>query len=546
MVSTSEQVVQCLEAHQSFIVEAGAGSGKTRTLVEALTYLITSQAGALLARGQQIVCITYTNVAANEIRSRINRDPLVRVSTIHDFLWSVIGGFQNELRAGLLAANSAAAEDRRILDLDISGVPIVYWQYPRKWNEGKIHHDDVIMLSAWMFSTYPKLARLVADKFPVLFVDEYQDTHTTTIHLLLDDLVARNAGRMTVGLFGDHMQKIYGTGVGKVERADLVVIQKVENYRCCPAVVDLLNNLRPSLRQVPMGARQHGSARFFWTAPGVSRPVSIMREQLRREGWKESEGKVLMLTRRAIASDLRWPDLLAAYSQRGSLSVDDLVSRDDEFGQAFADIEELARAFNLGRYGDFLALRAVGRGPLSTHVEKSAAASQMAQLNHLRETGTVGDVLDFVWDSGLLRKPGRVLRLMERIHTADDPARSARDQSFLESLAAVPFSQVTSFERYLNDETPFSTNHGVKGEEYENVLVVLDDTLWPMYKFEAVLAGDTSRTQHSRSLNLFYVSCSRARQNLAVLAASPMSAQAMEGARRLFGEGNVVELQREA
>jgi DNA helicase-2/ATP-dependent DNA helicase PcrA len=41
----------------------------------------------------------------------------------------------------------------------------------------------------------------------------------------------------------------------------------------------------------------------------------------------------------------------------------------------------------------------------------------------------------------------------------------------------------------------FSTNHGVKGEEYENVLVVLDDALWNTYKFEAVLSGDTSKSQ---------------------------------------------------
>ena len=137
MAHAFEQVVSHLEAHESFISEAGAGSGKTGTLIAALTYLLGAKAKELLQSGQQIVCITYTNVAVNEIMSRINRDPLVRVSTIHDFLWSVIGKFQNELRAGIIAANESADPKKRLEDLELAGVPIEYWQYPRKWRRGK-------------------------------------------------------------------------------------------------------------------------------------------------------------------------------------------------------------------------------------------------------------------------------------------------------------------------------------------------------------------------------------------------------------------------
>lgn len=541
MASTSEQVVAHLEAHQSFVVEAGAGSGKTGTLIDALAYLLGTKAGDLLRSGQQIVCITYTNVAVNEITSRINRDPLVRVSTIHDFLWSVIGKFQNELRAGILAANESSDPKKRIEALDLAGVPIEYWQYPRKWQQGKIHHDDVISLSAWMFSTYPKLALLVTAKFPIIFVDEYQDTHASTIELLLDVLVKGNPDQLTVGLFGDFMQKIYNYGVGKVERDWLAVIQKQENYRCSLAVIDVLNKLRPSLQQVAGSENVKGSARFFYARADLSDPVGAMRAQLRDEGWEQQDEKVLMLTRKGIASDLKWPDLLAAYSLRGSLSVDDFMRRDDEFGKLFNDIEAMATSFDAGHYGDFLAQRVQGVGPIRSHADKKIAADQMAHLNRLRGTGSIGGVLEFVWD-GLLRKPTRVSRLEERIKAAEDPDRAAKDQQFLDNLRAVPYAQIINFERYLNDETPFSTNHGVKGEEYENVLVVLDDTLWTMYKFESVLAGDTSKTQYERSLNLFYVSCSRAKRNLVVLTTSSMSDVAIQGAIRLFGAENVSEL----
>ncbi|WP_054678470.1 UvrD-helicase domain-containing protein [Microbacterium sp. No. 7] len=514
MASTSERVVECLEANQSFVIEAGAGSGKTTTLVDALSYLLGSKARQLLQSGQRIVCITYTNVAANEIMSRINRDPLVQVATIHDFLWSVIGPFQSELRAAILAANAAAEARKQIPDLDLTGVPITYWQYPRKWEKGKINHDDVIALSAWMFENFPKLARLIADRFPIIFVDEYQDTHEKTIGLLLDVLVAGNPHRITVGLFGDYMQKIYNTGVGRVEREGLVVIQKEENYRCSVAVIEVLNRLRPTLQQIPGGDNSAGTARFFHADPNDSGAVSTLRAQLRTEGWVEDNEKVLMLTRRGIATDQKWPDLLAAYQARSQLSAEDFGRGDDEFGELFAGIESLVQAFEEGRFGDFLAQRATSTGPIQSHSDKEKAVAQITRLNELRDTATIGEVLDFVWGDGILRKPSRVSNLEERIRIAEDPERAARDQTFLDSLYAVPYEQVANFEKFLNDETPFSTHHGVKGEEYENVLVVLDDRLWNNYRFEAVLVGDNSRSQYGRTLNLFYVSCSRAMRNL--------------------------------
>ncbi len=541
MASTSDRVIECLEAKQSFIVEAGAGSGKTRTLVEALTYLLAVEARRLLSGNQQIVCITYTNVAANEIMSRINRDPLVRVSTIHEFLWSVVRGFQAELRTAIIKENDAAGS-RRIENLSFIDTPIEYWQYPRKWEDGKISHDDVITLSATLFDEYPKLVRLVADRYPIIFVDEYQDTHQSTIELLLDNMLAGNSERLTVGLFGDHMQRIYNTGVGKVERTELRIIQKTENYRCSMAVIALLNELRPELRQVPGGTNVQGSARFMYASPGVRNPVAQIRAKLHSEGWTEQNEKILMLTRKSIASDLEWPALLAAYEQHSGFGVDDLMRRDDEFGELFTNIEAMASAFNSGRYGAFLALRASSSGRITHHSDKKLVADVIARLNELRTSATVGEVVDYVWSKGLLRKPRRVVSLEERIAKGDNQDRVERDRAFLSALRAVPFAQVVSFERYLNSETPFSTNHGVKGEEYENVLVVLDDNLWNQYRFEAVLAGETSRTQYQRSLNLFYVSCSRAKRNLLVLVVSPLSQSAIDGAKRIFGGENVSEL----
>ena len=542
MASTSEQVVELLERRQSFIVEAGAGAGKTRTLVSALSYLLSHEAKSFLSTNQKLVCITYTNVAANEITSRINRDPLVRVSTIHEFLWSVIAPFQAELRDLIVDANAAAEGRKKVDGLNLQGMAIEYWQFPRKYERGKIGHDDVIDLSSRLFAKYPKVSRLLADRYPVIFVDEYQDTSPRTIDLLLDRLLAQNPGRVTVGLFGDHMQQIYNTGVGRVERDDLEVVQKSENFRCSLSVIAVLNQLRLELKQVAGGANLQGSARFLYSENGDADVVANLREELAREGWSESTSKVLMLTRRGIADSLEWPQLLAVCQKRSSFGVDNLITREDEFGAFFASIEELAAAFDAQRFGDFLAMRGRSGMRILQHGDKKTVVNQMTRLSQLRENSTVGEVVDFVMQDGLLRKPRRLQALEDRIALAEDPERAERDSVFLSSLRDIPYLEVIKFEQYLNNETPFSTNHGVKGEEYDDVLVVLDDRLWNQYKFESVLADDTSKTQFQRSLNLLYVSCSRAKRNLVVLALSPMSATAIDGAERIFGEGMVRQI----
>ena len=82
----------------SFVMVAGAGSGKTTSLIKALDHLARSQGTELRRRNQRIACITYTEVAVGEISSDVGNASLFHVSTIHSFLWTVIRSFHNDLR----------------------------------------------------------------------------------------------------------------------------------------------------------------------------------------------------------------------------------------------------------------------------------------------------------------------------------------------------------------------------------------------------------------------------------------------------------------
>ena len=539
--SISEQVIDCLEHNKSFVVDAGAGSGKTYTLVEALTYLLRKRSDDYLSRGQQIVCITYTNVAVNEIRSRINSDPLVRVSTIHDFLWSVISDHQKELRECILEANKKNEETAHIDDLDLTGVPIVYWQYGRKWQEGKIHHDDVISFASEMFLSYPKLSRLVADRYPVIFVDEYQDTQKKVVDLLLDSLMNSSKRRVTVGFFGDHMQKIYGSGVGKLERSELEPIQKVENYRCSTEVIRVLNKLRPALQQVAAGeSTLRGSARFFYS-PNQNASLATLQERLRDEGWK-SDKKILMLTHGVISDSLGWGGILTVYANRNRFTLENLLRKDDVFSDTFQTIEDALAAFDSHRYGELYTLLSIRRRKnderfSDPHEYKLHFSQVVERLRELCQSGTIGEVLDHIWDNQLMPKTSRIANLEDRSQSDD------KISTFLDDLRRIRYTQVSSLCRYLNDETQFSTKHGTKGEEYDDVIVVINDnSRWPKYKFTPVLEGNMKKSQYERSLNLFYVCCSRAKHNLAVLMQSEVTDKAISGARHIFGDDNVIEL----
>ena len=539
--SISEQVIDCLERSKSFVVDAGAGSGKTYTLVEALTYLLRKRSDDYLSRGQQIVCITYTNVAVNEIRSRINSDPLVRVSTIHDFLWSMISDHQKELRECILEANKKKEEDKRIDGLNLTGVPIEYWQYGRKWQEGKIHHDDVISFASEMFLSYPKLSQLVADRYPAIFVDEYQDTQKIVVDLLLDSLINGSKRRVTVGFFGDHMQKIYGSGVAKLERSELEPIQKVENYRCSTEVICVLNKLRPTLQQIPASkSTPRGSARFFYS-PNQNASLATLQERLHDEGWESGE-KILMLTRKSIAKSLKWEKLRTLYYNRNPFALDSLLRGDDAFSEAFQTIENAIAAFDNHQYGKLYSLLSIryrknNEWFSDPHKYKLHFSQAIEKLKELCQSATIGQVLDHVWSSQLLPKTSRITDLEDRSQS-DDKIRT-----FLDKIRNTPYVEVSALYQYLNDKTPFSTKHGTKGEEYNDVIVTIDDTSWKQrYNFASVLENDPTNIHYERSLNLFYVCCSRAKHNLAVFMESKVTDETIAGARRIFGDENVIEL----
>ncbi|MFD4413185.1 hypothetical protein [Streptomyces sp. NPDC058476] len=153
--------------------------------------------------------------------------------------------------------------------------------------------------------------------------------------------------------------------------------------------------------------------------------------------------------------------------------------------------------------------------------------------------GTVGDVMDLMTESPLLALPGKV-RERERRRTATDlDERRQRHADFANRLRDVPYSEVIAVTQFIDELTPFSTQHGVKGDEFENVVVVIDDSAWTMYNIGKMLAGIDKPDRTQRSRNLFYVCCSRARRGLAVVFTHDLPDGAETTARNWFASGTI-------
>lgn len=92
-----DKIVSHLEKHENICFVSGAGSGKTYALVETIRYLLITKHEDLQRNNQKIVCITYTNAAADEVKRRLGENSLVVVSTIHDRLWDLIRPYESEI-----------------------------------------------------------------------------------------------------------------------------------------------------------------------------------------------------------------------------------------------------------------------------------------------------------------------------------------------------------------------------------------------------------------------------------------------------------------
>ncbi|MCH8540872.1 MAG: AAA family ATPase [Opitutales bacterium] len=557
-----DEVFRCIREKKSFRLEAGAGAGKTYSLVKALKLIIEENGADFIRHNQRVACITYTNVATDEITNRTDGHPVVQASTIHSFCWELCKSFQAILRSEVLNIPQLAEKINEAGEIGVRRISYELGHRRVTDTEILLHHDDVLKLTVALMEN-SKFRRILGAKFPVLFIDEYQDTDKSFADSLIQNFVETESGPL-IGLFGDSWQKIYPTGAGSIEHPNLRTIGKEANFRSVPAIVTVLNRIRPDLPQQVNNPEALGSARVFHSngftgqrrtgghwggdlpADDAHKYLSALRTQLTNEGWNFSPNKtkILMLTHNVLAAEQRYSQILDVFKYK-----DTLIKKEDPHIDFLADrVEPACAAFTAGKFGKMFDVIGRKTGTLSNQFEKQAWARDMQRLIELRATGTIGEVIDLLKETRKPRLPDSVLRTEQKLISANlEEIEASRTLKQIKSLRPLPYTELIALADFINDHTPFATKHGVKGAEFENVLVVLGRG-WNHYNWNQFLEWFPNRFpsdkegSYLRNRNLFYVACSRPKKNLALLFTQVLTPAALGTLQSWFGAENISEL----
>lgn len=586
-----EEIRNCLSLKQpkSFFLFAGAGSGKTRSLVNAVDYVRLTFGEALRRRSRKVAVITYTKAARDEIIRRTQFDPLIAVSTIHNFAWTLVEGFNNDIRewlridlkngiAELMEKENKgrkgtqasadrladiASKQRRLDRLD-SIRRFVY--SPDSDNRGRdsLNHAEVLQIAGDFVRNKPTLRQIVRDGYPFILVDESQDTNKHIVDALFE-LQRAHQGEIVVGLFGDMMQRIYGDGqpgLGDDLPPDWAKPTKKLNFRCPKRVIKLINKVREASDkqvQIACSSAVEGHVRIFvLPSEGTNKLVAEaaivahMAEVTGDGDWIADEGvKILILEHRMAALRMGFDGLWATLhpvSQFRTGLLDGTLPLITFFSNLILPI--------LNAKDDKFAVARIVReaSPLASARALQAAEDGVKQLEKVQATvdalvdlltggdkpPTFGDVAENVAKSGLFILPEILKIALDREHVevptttptddAQENERTDRDKA-VDAFLKVPFREIIPYVQYVGRKARFDTHQGVKGLEFPRVMVIMDDkeARGFQFKYEKLFgASSTEDATTTATRRLFYVTCSRAERSLALVAYSTDPARVRE------------------
>ena len=434
----SEQRRAVVHSDGPLLILAGAGSGKTRTLVHRVVHLIRAQR----VEPQRVVALTFTNKAADEMRERVLADAPdeargVTVSTFHALGARILREFHQ--LAGLprrFAIYSAADQlgvlkgacaeigiDDDAFDLKRVLRQISDWKnhgldpaaakqaviagrtrgnrsddyavlsadaYPRYEQAlrafGAVDFDDLLTLPVRLLEQHEEAVRELWRRWHYFLVDEYQDTNA--VQLQLARLLA--GPRRNLCVVGDDDQSIYafrGADVGNIldfERhfPGAAVVRLEQNYRSTQRILAAANAV--------IAGNAHRHAKRLFTTNGIGASIDVWEHE---DELAEAEAVAKEISVRRFAQKLKWEDVAILYRTNPQARPLEEALRAQAIpyrvvgGTSFFDRKEVADCLAYLRAAampeDELALRriinfpprGIGRGTVLKVVEQARADS---------------------------------------------------------------------------------------------------------------------------------------------------------------------------
>ena len=579
-LQVDETLEKCIlsSPRKSFFLYAGAGSGKTYSLVLLLKKIHNSIGKDLLLQGKNVAVITFTNAATDEIVNRLDYSPVFHISTIHSFVWDVIKYYQTDIKRLYC---QYIQEDIRVLYEKLekakSKTTKTYLSNAEKIEQLKeqlgkaktiekfvynpngsnpeynaLKHAEVIKISSQMIMDSMMLQRIIAQRYPILLIDESQDTKKELVDAFFK-IQENFANIFTLGLLGDQKQRIYADGkdnMVNVIPSDWEQPEKKMNYRCAKRIIKLANTIGKDLdihaEQTPREDADTGLIRLFIVQQheGINKDeveqtvMKIMSDHTADEKWfgKDADVKILTLEHMMAARRLGFDQFFGPLSRVTKYQMTFLQGTVYELEFFTKEILPIADSIKEDGRGALEVLKAYSpllskqntEKPYELYLrcrEEAGKVANMVNKNH-----TIREVVKSIWNSQLLTVP-EVIRQASTLVAADITEEMEEDLQAWVMVMDLPINMVRGYDDYVNQRTRFDTHQGVKGLEFDRVMVIIDDSEARGFMFSYdklfgvkeltetdirhIEAGKESSVD--RTQRLFYVTCTRAKESLAIV-----------------------------
>jgi len=611
-----QNIYDYIDSFKSFVFYAGAGAGKTYALKEGLRYILKNKQKKLKRNSQKIICITYTNIAVDEIKKRIGNTDLVLVSTIHKRMWDIIKVHQKELilihrekleikskeikqeidenrfyskyqdkksleknilikRNKIEGLQTLRAEEykikiKSILNVEFSNArdfkklvnniikkeeynkaikkidngKVAKIEYDMLYNSDRLEkmkfsHDTLLEYSYKMIQQYSNLQKILVNKYPYIFIDEFQDTNKYVIDSLklLIDYAKENNKNFLVGYFGDTYQKIYTNGIGKkiIDEIYLEKINKKFNRRSVNKIINLINKVRDDdLKQETIFDDADGGIIEFQFGNGDFSSIQDYINEIYENNNFGIDNKlhVLLLTNKLIAKFGNFEEFynsLSNFIYYGDLTSQ-IMSKDlDKLHEVVRYIFELIKLYH----------NITNKNILSSIIETNEV-KDISLKEYKQDITKINQNLDKVTNLNLIdlfnalndNDNNHLLKALHKKYVKYHDLNKLK-AFFIKSLDIEEkkyeeldnflnldieifmnwYKYIISDNEEIDNKILYHTYHGTKGKEYDNVLIIMESHFWK--KRNIIKNFFINKTNSDEAIiNLLYVSFSRARKNL--------------------------------
>lgn len=486
------------------LINAPAGSGKTTTIEKNVIKTLSNFPNS------KILCITYTNRAAEELLFRINNSN-VQIQTIHSYINEFIKVYFSHkevldlyfeiYRDKIKSEIENKAEDSNIkkkndkykekynLKDEQFCIEIIKKNINKiEYNElafdslyyGGLGHDSLLEFTKEVMGRFPVLKKRIFDKFDYIYIDEYQDTSAVVLNIFYN---AVKGTKTKLYLLGDKMQQIYKNYDGSFEEElqEFDSSRRLDtNYRSSAKIVDVLNKIYND-----KDYEQHPSEKAI-TDIDCKKPVVIITNDvestlkdktiignttLKLYVFNSYRFKTINAENLYTAIDnmkkYRFPSKYSAVE----VLTNEINDNPDELMRSLLIISDTIEKFCEKKHG--LVVQAFKNNKIlnysklkvNFYSDKIVFEKEMLELSneYNNKNHTIKTFLDMMIEKNLLNKERFI---------------SAFENQEYENFLKVDMNEFKNLKEYRKQ--PYvSTQHGVKGEGYDSVCFVAENSSNP-------------------------------------------------------------------